>query len=438
MTNKKELRKFIIIEVLFWMLATLIFNSAQYRGGIVISILFFTWFILSRDSETQFLVLLSGLPFQAITKVSESLPSTAVLMYLLYVMVRLYKSRFFVPRHVAIPTVVLGILQIYGLIRYNLEVFKIVSGFLVIFFAVAALEDFKEIENKNEFYQKCAWVFVIAMIIDIFSVSIFPGLPYYILHDQQRVLDRIGRFCALNGDPNYYGQLIVVAVCFITSILVRYIKEKRYLLVITCVVIALVLSINGFRSLSKGYAFGLAASLFLVVWFLLMEGKPAKQKLLWFAIFIIFGGISAVFLVNRIIMPMITLRSDADLFTGRLDIWSAYFQMLEDHFDVVFFGAGFSNSPTLLRPYIGYAEAAHNLYIEVFGDLGITGIAMMFLIWMQALKNWRALFNNITSLFIWGFAVTSMSLSASSFDVMYFLVPIYSLICASENNQISD
>lgn len=433
MTERRKFTFFIGFVIVFWLFATMLFNSLQYRGGVVISFLFLVWFLLTRSYDYRFLVLLSGLPFQAITKLSADTPSIAVVLYLLFIIAQLSDNRFIVSSMIAIPSFILFLLQINGLVQYNLSVMSIISGFLSIFFSVAAMIAFKKVDNKYELYQKCTWTFALVILVDIYSTVLFPRLPYYILNDKQVILDRIGRFCALNGDPNYYGQLIVVAIALLISNLFLYAKEKRIILSILCGVLSVVLAINGMRSLSKGYVVGLAAVLLFVVWFFIMEGKPTRQKPLWFIIFVVLGLVAALVLSDRLIMPMVASRAETDLFTGRIDIWKNYIRMFKDHLDVVLFGAGFSNSPNLIRYYMGNAEAAHNLYIELLGNLGIIGLIMVFYIWAPAFRKWKELLNNMSSLFFWGFVVTSMSLSASANDLMYFVFPMVTIVFSTSD-----
>ena len=61
------------------------------------------------------------------------------------------------------------------------------------------------------------------------------------------------------------------------------------------------------------------------------------------------------------------------------------------------------------------------------------------LLWSGIYKVIKSLFSNSLTLFLWGFLITSISLSASANDVMYFVVPI-SVLVFSKNltNDVED
>ena len=428
MTDRKQFIKFLIFEILFWFGMTVLFNAQQYTAGLIICVLFAIWFMSMKDQETRFLVLLSGLPFQAITKLSDSTPSIAVVLYLVFVVLYLIKSGFNFGWKTIMPVLLLVILNLAACWRFEAQATSIVSGVLMIVFAAAAIEMLQSTKDKISMYVKCAWVFGVAMVVDTYAALIFPNLPYYIGYNKQVLLDRVGRFCALNGDPNYYGQLITIAVGFMIALMILYGQSKQYWLAVISFVVATDLTIMGITSLSKGYSIGIAVVLLMTLWFLIMEGRKARKKILRFVVFLIVGAVALILIYTYIINPVVTSRSNVDLFTGRLDVWGNYLRMFSEKPSVIFFGMGLNNSWIQIIDYTGNLKAAHNLYIETIGDIGLIGLGFVVTLWLKAFKKGRSLIDDVTSLFLWGFLVTSFGLSASANDIMYFVVPIFSIV----------
>ena len=427
MTKNKRFKRFLLIDTLLWTVIVILFNFFQFRAGIIICALFMLWFFCAKGPIEKFMVLLSGVPFQAITKPTANTPSIAIVLYFAYIVMHLQNTGFRVRRKNILAIVVLVVLNAFALIRYSVSIMNIISGMLSIVFAAAVLEEFDVLDDKISVFEKSAWVFSISMLLDSYSTTIFPELPYYILPEKQTILDRIGRFCALNGDPNYYGQLVTVAVGMMIAMLVLYCRIRKYGLGILCGVVCIALVLNGMTSLSKGYAVGLAGVLFIAVWFWVMEDKPYRQKPLWFLIFMVIGGIAAVLAMDFIILPILAKRTETDIFTGRLNLWKHYITALWNNLDIVFLGAGFANATDALSAQLSLNTVSHNMYLEVLGDLGLVGICTVGILWSSAFGRIRALANNISSLFLWGFLITAASLSVNAFDLIYFCVPLFAI-----------
>ncbi|MBP5618410.1 MAG: O-antigen ligase family protein [Clostridia bacterium] len=431
MTDRKQFIRFLIFEMLFWFGITVLFNAQQYAAGWVICLLFGVWFISMRDQESRFLVLLSGLPFQAITKISDGLPSVAVVLYLLFVVIYLIKSNYHFSWKVVLPILLLVLLSLIACWRFDAQVTSIISGLLMIVFATFAIDMLQNTKDRIGTFVKCAWVFTLAMVVDTYSALIFPDMPYYISYEKQVLLDRAGRFCALNADPNYFGQLVTIAVGFMIAMTILYLRTKKYWFAGLSAAVALSLAVMGLTSLSKGYAVGLGVVLLLTLWFIIMEGRRSKWKILRFVLYLAVAAVAIYLIYTYIFIPIVSSRSNVDLFTGRLDVWGNYLRMFSEQPNVVLLGMGFNNSWLNIVRYAGQLEAAHNLYIEVIGDIGVIGFALVVALWLKAFRKVRALAEDVTSLFMWGFLVTSFSLSASANDIMYFVVPIFTIAFSS-------
>ena len=437
--NSSHFIRFLIVLSVFWAAIVTLFNYRQYSLGYVICGSFILLYFFTHDIEDKFLVLLSGLPFQAITKFAVGTPSISVFLYFAFIVECIYLKRFSIKNKQLVSIFGLLFLQIISALRYDLQLKSVVSTFLVIIFAAYAMELFEKCSEPMKLFEKCAWVYIITMLINIYSVSVFPNLPYYILLNKQLILDRIGRFCALNADPNYYGQLIMVAFGFLAGLAIMYYRNKQKKLGFLCVVLGILFAYNGSRSISKGYIVGFACTALVLVWFIIMENKPVKRKPVYFLLFIAVGVLASYLLINNLVIPTIERRSETDLFTGRLEKWQLYFDMIKNDPLIILLGTGFSNSPSVILNLTGINAAAHNLYLEALCDIGLVGMFFIALLWSGIYKVIKSLFSNSLTLFLWGFLITSISLSASANDVMYFVVPI-SVLVFSKNltNDVED
>lgn len=431
MTDRKRFIQFLIFETVFWFAAAALFNAWQYTGGVAICVLFAIWFLSARTPERRFLVLLSGLPFQAIIKVSPSLPSATIALYFLFILFYLLDHKFMVKRKNVIAVMILIFLNLIGYVRYQADFSNIFSGLLMVVFAACAIEMFAHTDRPIALFEQSLSVLAVSLLVDIYSVSVFPQLPYYILLRKQLILDRLGRFCALNGDPNYYGQLILVAIGLLISLFILNCRGRRYRKGFLYAIVAIVLSVNGLRSISKGYVIGLASLLVLTIWFLIMENKSAKQKPYWFALFLLVGMFASTTLARSYVMPILSKRTETDFFSGRLDIWKSYLNLFSDHLEIVFSGSGFFNTHPYMKATMGVSKAAHNLFIEVLGDVGLIGVITVGSLWSCAVSKLKMLGDTVASLFFWGFLITSLGLSASANDLIYYVIPLFSALFTS-------
>lgn len=416
--------------VIFWLLACALFNYLQYTGGIIISLLFIVRYF-TLEKQDRFAFIFSGLPFQALNKVRDGLPSTVILVYAIFIASYIIYQKYQVKRKDVGCLVVILILQTIAMVRFDAGIVSIISAILSIIFARIALYNLLDYENIENMYCKCAWAFSIAVVIDVVASSyLFPRLPYYVYFEKTTLMATVSRFSGLNGDPNYYGQLIIIAISFMIALSRYYLKRKEIVYSIICLGGVIFLSISGLNSGSKGYAVSLSFILVMAMYFIFTEGKKPLAKIIAFSFFVIVGSFISVIMYNYVVVPMIASRTNTDLFTGRLEIWASYLQLFCQDPSIIFLGTGFTNGLNVVKSIFGEAEASHNLYIEILGDVGIIGIVTLMRYWSSAFFNIKNLFNNITTLFVWGFLVSSFSLSASANDVIYFIIPIMGITFA--------
>jgi O-antigen ligase len=131
-----------------------------------------------------------------------------------------------------------------------------------------------------------------------------------------------------------------------------------------------------------------------------------------------------------LIIPKINQRvtETVDFTSGRLGIWNAYKEMLLSNIIMLFIGSGVDNAKTLLLPYYGKAQVAHNVFIELIADYGIIGTILLFNMFKDRFAIFVRNTANYKVIFFIMFIITAMSLSLSSYDTICFVIPLLCLI----------
>ncbi|WP_270532150.1 O-antigen ligase family protein, partial [Paraclostridium sordellii] len=327
------------------------------------------------------------------------------------------------------------VFQIIGVSIYNGSIVAIMSFSLNIIFMRLCILNLKGIKDskKSEVLLTISLVFGISMILSIILADIFPRIPYIVLPEKQSLLMSINRFNGLNGDPNYYSQLVLVSISLLLAAINLKISNK---LKIIMIIMNIFLIISGYRSISKSYA--LTSIILLILFFIYLVKKIIKvntayKNILLLIIVAFISLISLYFLIGYIVIPLIKSRTDSgDFLTGRGDIWVKYIEMIKMDPLVILNGAGFSNSGNVLFKFFGYSKSPHNVYIEILVEIGIVGITFILIILRDIIWKFKLIINSELCIYIMMFAVTSLGLSLSSNDAIFILLPLCVLI---DNNK---
>ena len=426
--NKDIIFRNLLVEImLFWGIYSVAFNYFTYTAGIVGTFIYTLVFLQSGNME-KYLLVLFALPFASIYKISPEFPSSIIILYGIYIAYKFADKKKFSPLYAGL-LVVLMVLQILTIILYDANISSIVSFFLNIIFAWSCIEFFETEHNKKVIFEYLGITFAVSVAFNIFIADYFPSLAYVISYDNQITLDSIGRFSALNGDPNYFSQLVLISIALLLPILWVLIKRGNKYKSLLISIIILYLAINGYRSLSKSYVITLAILILLIGYFVFINQFNKKISIIFAPLIIFIIGVCLISVIYQLILPTLELRANSTgLLTGRAEIWMNYFKLFKAEPLIIFLGSGFSNGMNELARHSGTASVAHNIYIELVADIGLLGVGVLFAFWSKAFKRTKVLFNNEMSLFLWMFLVTSFGLSLSSFDALYVILPIIMLI----------
>lgn len=425
--NKKNIH-FIIMLIAIWGLYCILFDKIQYKASIIFSIIYIGAFILV-NKEKKYYLILFALPFASIFKLSNSTPSVLIILYVIYIINGIRTNKIKMISYIAI--IGLAINQIISIFTYDANIVNIISFIVNILFIMVCMSNFMNLDNqsKERVLKTSSILLAISLIFSIIVTDMMPQIPYIILRDKQTLLMSINRFCGLNGDPNYYSQLILVSIPILYG---NIIEERNLLYKVGQCFLCIFLVINGFRSVSKSYALTIVILLIMLLIYTLKETlskKVSYLKVVLIFIVIIISVIGLKYFIFGKIIPLIESRTDAgDFFTGRVQIWSEYIKLLKVNPLIILMGVGFGNEATVLSKYFGINKAPHNIYIEIITTIGISGVCLIMVLIKDLLKNIKEIFSNVRSLYIIMFLITGIGLSLSSNDAMYILFPLSTLI----------
>lgn len=419
----------VAIILLFWPAATILFYYLGYNGGIVSSILGVIFFLLSLNIDEKVLFLLAGLPFAAIFKVAATLPSSLILFYALFILTSM-RSRIQNGKAM-IWFGALLVNQIISLFVYNNSIVSLMA-FILNVLTMKTLIGFysnKSNNQKKTMFHYSAVVFAISMIEDILLTLLYPNIPFLISSKKAAALAYQNRFSALNADPNYYAQLVVIAVGLLIPLIQKLVDEKKYMRLIAVFSGIVFLSYYGVASLSKSFVISFLVLVALYVSSLILKNKKSAISVLGISCFIVLLIIFANWFYESVLVSVFAQRvNSAGILTGRDVIWNYYFDMFKNNPLTLVLGMGAYNGSNVLGSFADHTYAAHNAYIEMLGDLGIIGFIILFAFLKSGNIRFRYKVFKAEYFFFTMMLITSLALSMSSFDSVYLILPL--LICA--------
>lgn len=422
-----EYRIILVLSVL-WIVYSFLFTKFNYSIGMIFSMLYILVFIF-QNLEDKFYIILLTLPFAAIFKISSNLPSMLIILYVIYILDTMVIKNKKIPIVDLICISALFLIEILTIILYKSSAVNVLAFILNIIFMRMCILNFDDIkiENRRNVLEKSIIIFSLSMTLSIIIATIFPSIPYIITPEKQKILMSIGRFSGLNGDPNYYSQLVLIATALMISSILNAKNKKNNKIKIF---IFLFLVINGFRSVSKSYAISIVILIALIYFYIYKyiskESKKQYYKKIALSVLIIAIGILCIYIfINYVMYPIIQARDDSsDLLTGRGQIWELYLQCIINKPYIIITGVGPSNGAGYLLSNFGQGDAAHSVYIELLVEIGLIGICICSVILRGIFFNKKLLIGNIYSIYIYIIAITSLALSMSSNDAIFILFPL--------------
>jgi len=433
--NTKNLILFIGGLSVCWLIYCFIFNAFAYTFGIVFSFCYLVFFLFL-DPEKKYYVILFTLPFASIFKIGSGLPSSMIFLYLFFIIQLVVQKNLRIKKEDCFVLLFLIFSQLASTMLYEGSYMNMMSFILNVIFMKVCVLSFMPLPNKSRVLANSTFIFGTAMSVSIVSADLFPEIPYIVMWEKQTILMSINRFSGLNADPNYYSQLVLVAICLLIATLLVKQKKTRWIGLLLC----LFLIMSGFRSISKSYALSMivivAAS--FVYFIHSIKGNTFKEsikKILLSAVIFSVGIVSLLVVVEKFVIPVFEMRSETrDILTGRGDIWQDYLQLILIKPEILSIGVGFSNDANILGKELDVYMAPHNIYLELVVGCGLIGVLLLFLLFRELFSDLKDTIKSPYFLFLILFLFTSFGLSLSSNDAFFILVPLIILF----QNGVSD
>jgi putative inorganic carbon (HCO3(-)) transporter len=198
-----------------------------------------------------------------------------------------------------------------------------------------------------------------------------------------------GRFQGGAGDPNYLAAVLVPAIMLAGGLAVRRVPGQRLLLAFAVAVIAIGLAATQSRGGLIGA--GVCAIVALVIW-------RGRRMLILGLMALATGAIATFFLANPAAWSRI---QESNQGSGRIDIWSVAWRIVQDHPLV---GVGIAQFPQVSPHYVLQPGAlnyvslivekhivVHNLYLQLWVEDGIIGLLLFLGVVVASLAaGWRA------------------------------------------------
>lgn len=418
----KKIRLFIILVIFYSIEVYLISRFGYLASGIAFLILLLPCYIFA-ELENKYRIILFSLPFAAIIKINASWPSFLLLLMVILIVDYYLKTRGKISITGISIIILFCISQLMTIHIYNAEFYGILSFIFNIVFMITMFEYFSNKYNESKMSTYTSY-YILGVLASIVLAFIFPGVTYYLDYSDALILSQIGRFSGLNVDPNYYSQIVLVALAFILT----NIKNEKLTFKLSSIFIFL--SYSGL--LSKSKSFIITYTLLILIFFSYRYFDVNRKKIRNFLselLLIIIVLMMLIIFINSIMIPLFEERTDSrDFSNGRLEIFEKYYDMIKNEPQILLIGLGASNSEKYIAKYIGKNKASHNVYIELISDTGILGIILIIILFKTYFGKNKLKLNNINILFIYPIMITSFALSMSSNDLLYAILPLVFLI----------
>ncbi len=393
-------------------------------------------YALTRPAERAFYCLLAILPFQNVLKITHEIPIVpSILMVLIILKLLLRRPRL---SHYLI----LIMISLFSIAFVNFEGTPITTllGWFSIFLLIALLlgrYDSGYIPiDLNSTVLALSMGFAVSSVVSllfpgiVLNAGIFKESLYYVIDRQ------LTRFQGFFGDPNYYSQ----GMLFSSSILLYSVAYSRSLFArVSKILAALFMLLIGYSSLSKMFLLFSIVPLVQLIAIIVNRRKELIRLILNISGFLLFAliivGIAYFYVFTfPVLRDAFVQRLDIGLTTGRFDSQFIYLSKALSDPVLTLFGVG-----------IGYqmldkinATAPHNSYIEFYFSIGIVGIVLLLLFYIEVLvvARRRRIYKSrldINLIFpISCLLLTALSLDAVKLDLFYFYWFIVTYVAVKE------
>lgn len=422
-------KTFTFLILIYWISLCALFSRYAYTASFFLSVFICIVFVFL-SLEQQWLFTLSALPFMTVFKFVSWLPSTSIILYVIFI-IKSEIHGFHFKKDELIKFFLLFCVQFLLLLFYKQSFVSLVSLFVNLFFMIQAGKIIRfKFESRNEYFVYTVYIYTISTVLMSILAQVFPNISSLVSNVEQSftlngTLTR--RFSGIAGDPNYYTQLITIAIAMMLTCMFYEINKGTKIIFSFCL---FYLIYCGILTYSKSFYVIFACLLVIILFYVYL--KFIKNIIGLVCILLCTPVIIYFFykLVMSFIIPGILQRvtQSVDLTSGRISIWFSYLEMFLNNPIIFLIGAGVGNAKNMVIPFLGKAQAAHNAYIEMISDIGILGCILLYSIYKDEIKKIFACLKSPMMSYFYVFMISAMALSFSAYDTVFFMIPILQFV----------
>lgn len=354
------------------------------------AIALFCWLVILADKRHFLPLILFFLPWTNVMRAEPSDSSfTTLILPVVFIMtaIRWLKNGRIIRGYIAFALLLFTYTLAVKLLN-NLPFHNAYLVFMMMLFYVPIyMSEYKQVISFEECIAFLVGGVLTACIASKILIANPNMLPFInvLVYDEE--LYYFTRFTGFNGDPNFYGAQILVAIAGLILLISRMKRKMLMVLTLFCIV---VLIYFGIQSISKMFALLLFSIIGLWSVALLIDKRGISYKLLTIALMVvaagtvISGNLFSEQINNYLIRFGISISGDAVTFTtGRTYYSSVYLNHLFSHPERLLFGIGLSKDQ--LRLLLD-TNNAHMTLIEITYQLGIIGGSLLFLWWISVYR----------------------------------------------------
>lgn len=400
----------------FLLIVGCIFVSFYIQFVSLIGMLIGIIYIFSKTTHSNiYCMLLFLFPFAGVFKIFQVSTSLFTVLELVFIGKLLLSKQKISMRYFSNVVFFAFYCFFVSIISGNIGIFDILKIFMNLTLLFVFIKSYEEIDLVAYSLYYCMGL-SIASIMGLFKQRI-PGFMamYSDINSQYINGARVIRFSGTFNDPNYYSIAVVVGLGLVMCVFIRGVGNKILAL------LGVLLAIFGLYTYSKSYFLILLILAVIAVGLMIKNGNIGwlTVSAVIVAVIIASGVLSQVTMIQTILSRFDGITDKASLTSNRTLIWENYMAYITGNIRVFFFGDG------LGAPYI--VGAAHNLYVEIWYYIGITGIVIYFITLMRILGQ-RSILRRKSILNYYLLAIVAlMYFFLAGFTAYEF--PYYMMIC---------
>lgn len=253
---------------------------------------------------------------------------------------------------------------------------------LTVLFALWLIEQY-DMEEMLELFYGALTIFVSILLI---GVVLFPKVVFFNYQGSKT-------FCGLFATKNEAGTVLCLGIILQTVLLEMRLRKKKK---ITLLFLGLLLAQFGLLMLTKNMGSILVS--FVAIGYIIFYALQKKKKRLPICLLFVAASVGFLFFALTVLKALgpffESLGKDASL-TGRVPLWEQAINVMSNNHTLTGYGyLMFWRTPSIVNVFHSgfeentwaavYSASMHNMIIELWCDLGLMGVGLLFLMMLGA------------------------------------------------------